>query len=285
MFYKRHCSPISEKQNSCLSKKLLVKIAKIINKLPQCSDIDCNCELHELHEKICCEIRKISKCDDEKCWKTITSIMNKLSRHEKEEFKSSFKPDMPESWKKEPNKWLNTVDIDNVMKQYEKAFPQFKYFGATPIDFDKKIRGSCHVSDLCKINLKQLMNNGYENIGMVFNTDDSSGSGQHWFSMSIDLVGKNRKKPSIYFFDSVANDAPQEIIDLVKKLQKQGEKMDNPLDVLYSDVQHQHGDTECGIYCLHFLTEMLHGKSFNRYINRKLSDKKMEQFRNVFFNE
>ena len=43
------------------------------------------------------------------------------------------------------------------------------------------------------------MNNGYENIGMVFNTDDSSGSGQHWFSMSFDLVGKNRKKPSIYF--------------------------------------------------------------------------------------
>lgn len=285
MFKKKHCSPISQKKNSCLSHKLLTKIAKIINKLPECSNIDCNCGPETLHKKICCEIRKISECDDEKCWGTIHKIMDNLSKHEVEEFKSSFKPDMPESWKREPNKWLNTLDIDSVMEQYELAFPHFKYYGATPIDFDKKKNGSCYVSDLCKINLKQLKEKNYEIVGMVFNTDDSSGSGQHWFSMVIDLIGKNRKKPSIYYFDSVANDAPQEIIELVKKLQKQGEKMNNPLDVLYSDVQHQYGDTECGIYCLHFITEMLKGKQFKRYINRKISDKEMERFRKVFFNE
>ena len=27
---------------------------------------------------------------------------------------------MPEDWKYEPNKWLNTIDIDKVMEQYEK---------------------------------------------------------------------------------------------------------------------------------------------------------------------
>tara|TARA_B100002051_G_C16733265_1_gene639582 strand:- start:1721 stop:2578 length:858 start_codon:yes stop_codon:yes gene_type:complete len=285
MFKQKHCSPISEKKSSCLSKKLLKKIAKIINKLPECSNIDCNCDTDTLYKKICCEIKKISDCDDEKCWGTINEIMNNLSKHEVEEFKSSFKPEMPESWKKEPNKWLNTLDINAVMEQYEDAFPKFKYFGATPIDFNKKKNGSCSVSDLCKINLKQLKDRDYEIIGMVFNTDDSSGSGQHWFSMTVDLVGKNSKKPSIYFFDSVANDAPQEIIELVKKLKKQGEKMNIPLDVLYSDVQHQYGDTECGIYCLHFITEMLKGKNFKRYINRKISDKEMEKFRKVFFNE
>ena len=285
MFKKKQCSPISLKQNSCLPHDLLKKVGNIINKLPQCSKIDCNCNPDTLYKKICCEIKKISDCKDEKCWKTIDLIMSKLSKHEVDGFKSSFKPQMPEEWKNEPNKWLNTLDIDAVMEQYEQAFSTFKYFGATPIDFKKKKNNSCLVSDLCNINLKRLLDRDYESIGMVFNTDDSSGSGQHWFSMYVDLKGKNLKKPSIYYFDSVANEAPDEIIELVQKLQKQSEHIKHPLDVLYSDIQHQYGDTECGIYCLHFLTEMLQGKSFKRYINNKKSDKEIEIFRKIFFNE
>ena len=36
---------------------------------------------------------------------------------------------MPEDWKYEPNKWLNTTDIDKVMEQYEN-YDEFIYFGA-----------------------------------------------------------------------------------------------------------------------------------------------------------
>ena len=67
------------------------------------------------------------------------------------------------------------------------------------------------------------------------------------------------------------------------------EKMEQGIDegiqftYFYNDIQHQYGNTECGIYSIHFLTEMLKGKPFKEYINQKIDDKKMFRFRNKFF--
>ena len=285
MFNPNQCSPRKDKpEKSCLSNDLLVKIAKIINKIDKCDTIDCSLPSNDLHNQICCEIKKISDCKNEACWTNITDIMEKLGRDEKEQFKSSFKPFMPEAWKKEPNKWLNTLDIDAVMEQYEDAFPTFKYWGASPIDFAKKKKKTCEVNDLCKVSLKEMLDDGYESFGAIFNTDTSDGPGEHWFSFYGDLKGVNRKgKPSLYYFDSVGTEEPQEIIDLVKKLQEQGKKLDHPLDVLYNDIRHQSGNNECGIYSLHFLTEMLKGIPFTKYVNTKKNDQQMERLRKVFF--
>ena len=50
-----------------------------------------------------------------------------------------------------------------------------------------------------------------------------------------------------------------------------------------NDIQHQKGNTECGIYALHFLETMLKGMDFEKYIENKNSDKYMENFRNYYF--
>ena len=55
------------------------------------------------------------------------------------------------------------------------------------------------------------------------------------------------------------------------------------MDFLYNDIQHQKGTTECGIYCLHFITSMLEGVEFEKYVNTKINDENMEKFRHVFF--
>ena len=34
---------------------------------------------------------------------------------------------------------ITTTDIDNVLEQYEDEHPSFKYIGAVPMDFDKKL--------------------------------------------------------------------------------------------------------------------------------------------------
>ena len=88
------------------------------------------------------------------------------------------------------------------MSQYEKKYIDFKYFGATPINFDLEESGSCLVSDLCKFNLNDIKNENKKCVGFVFNTDPHDKPGQHWFSMFIDLKGENREKPTIYYFDS-----------------------------------------------------------------------------------
>ncbi len=45
---------------------------------------------------------------------------------------------------KEPNEWLTSIDILNVMKQYEDKHDDFDFIGPSPIDFDThKMRGEC----------------------------------------------------------------------------------------------------------------------------------------------
>lgn len=286
MFIKEHCSPRKEKiKESCLSKKILIKIAKILNKNNK-TDIPLKkVSKKKLFDEISKHLNNKSNCDTESCWANINSIMNGLTDKERQQIKESFRPEKPEEWKSNPNTWLSTEDINNVMNQYEKEFPYFKYFGATPIDFNLKSGNTCLVSDICNINVKQIKKNNKKCIGMVFNTDPHNKGGQHWFSMYVDLIGKNRPKPAIYYFDSASpvnnfQDIHQRIIELMYKIEEQ---CDFKLDIFYNNIKHQHGDTECGVYCLHFLTEMLKGKNFKEYINSDLDDKIIEQFRNVYF--
>tara|TARA_Y100000389_G_scaffold158069_1_gene159380 strand:- start:689 stop:1552 length:864 start_codon:yes stop_codon:yes gene_type:complete len=285
MFIKEQCSPRKNNvKNSCLSKELLVKIAKIFNKKKDANIQLKNISKKKLFDEISKYINK-STCNKESCWINIDSIMDGLSNIEIEKMKESFRPEKPKKWKSNPNTWLTTEDIDNVMEQYEKEFKNFKYFGATPIDFHLKNGKSCLISDLCNINIKEIKNNNKTCIGMVFNTDPHNKGGQHWFSMYVDLVGKNMPKPAIYYFDSASpvnnfEDISQPIINLMYKIEEQ---CDFKLDIFYNNIKHQNGNTECGMYCLHFLTEMLKGINFKGYLSRDLDDKIIEQFRNVFF--
>ena len=186
---------------------------------------------------------------------------------------------MPKEWYKNPNTWLNTTDIDNVMEQYEKKYPRFKYLGTSSIDFNLKEDGKCIIHDaLCKINVLDLMKD-YDSLGLVLNTDKHNESGEHWFSIFIDLIGKNRNIPTIYYFDSAKSEPTEEIVEFVNELKGQY----GLLDFLYNDIKHQYGNTECGIYSLHFLTEMLKGRKFKNYLQRKLNDKQIEKYRKKFF--
>ena len=155
VYDKKQCSPMALKNNkgSCLNRKLLEKIAKILNENPNCEEINKNCDDNELYKKVCSNMSKISDCKSEYCWLTVQDIVHKLKTEEVEEFKELFKPQMPDDWKNEPNMWLNTTDIDNVMEQYEKYDDEFEYLGAHPIDAQK-----CSVSqEVCKININNLM--------------------------------------------------------------------------------------------------------------------------------
>lgn len=279
MYNRKHCSPKTlDNNSSCLNKKMIFKIANILNNNPNCS-IDLNRE-EDIYNQVCDNIKKISKCNTEHCWLTISDIVNNLNNNEIKEFNNSFRPKMPKEWKENFNEWLSTTDINSVLLQYEDAYPEFEYLGAHPIDAHK-----CSVSDeVCSIDISKLLNNNKYKIGIVFNTDDSSGEGEHWVSFYIDLKGLNRKnKPSIYFFDSTGDEPQKEIDNLVKKIKKQCKKLDIDIDYIVNDIKHQKEDTECGVYCLYFITEMLKGKDFNRFVKNIKDDKFMEKYRKIFY--
>ena len=281
MFNQNHCSPKKSKRSkSCLDIKLLVKIAKILNKYKNANINYKNKKT--LHKNIQNYISKISNCNSEHCWITISEIINNLNQKEIRNFKKSFKPFMPEKWKSNPIEWLTTSDINKVLEQYQELHPDFKYFGAIPIDFS-----NCSVSsELCNLSLQHdLLNKGKKKAGIVFNTDPSHKSGQHWISMFIDLKGENQNHPHIYFFDSVAKKPPQEVEDFIKKMINESKEINNELKFAYNNIVHQQENTECGIYSIYFISEMLKGRKFHELINKIKRDSYMKKLRKFFFIE
>ena len=72
-------------------------------------------------------------------------------------------------------------------------------------------------------------------------------------------------------------------MELVEKIKKQGLENGITFTYLSTDIDHQHGDSECGIYSLHFIIYMLEKGDFMKYIKNKKTDEYMEKFRTVFF--
>jgi len=221
-------------------------------------------------------------CKKESCWLKQPFIKNNKI---KKELEGSFAPVSPDEWKKNPNEWLSSLDILNVMKQYEKIYKCFSFIGPSPIDYDaKESYGECVWDDLCHFNLEKEMKRGKFKFGIIFNTDPHDKDGSHWISLFI-----NARKASIFFFDSAGDPASRQVKKFVKMVTTQGNKLQKPIHFTFDQnhpVEHQYGDTECGIYSLYFIVHMLEDKHTEEYFKTHiLSDKYIEQFRKFYFNE
>jgi len=276
---KVRCSPKdkSELNNfTCYTDKSLYKLRDFWNVRHPDVQIMTN-DTKEIHEKLTKYMSKL--CNKESCWLKQGFIDGKINN----ELTDSFAPESPKEWKKNPNEWLSSVDIMNVMKQYESAYKCFDFIGPTPIDFDTKmLYGECVWDELCNFNLSQQIKKGKTKIGVIFNTDPHNKPGQHWISMFINI-----KKKKIFFFDSVGDKAPKEIMALVNRIIKQGKKLNIKFKFDQNHpVEHQYGDTECGIYSLFFITHMLEDKFTEHYVKTHiLKDEYMQKFRKIYYNE
>lgn len=279
------CSPIKNKNKelnyTCLDKDIIIDIAKIFNNKLN-TNIDINKPIKNIYDNIIKILKKYNK-SNEAYLINMNIIINGLSKSKLKRFYNSFKPQMPNSWKSNYNEWLSNIDIQKVLEQYSKAYPEFFLHGPTPIDFNLKEGNICKVDKLCKFNLKNHLNNNQYKLGFVFNTDPHNESGEHWISMYVDCKGINLNEPVIYFFDSTGNKPPKEVEDLINKIINQGKENNINFTYLWNNISHQKGGTECGIYTLHFLIYMIEENNFYDYIKNNKSDKYIEKFRKVFF--
>jgi len=281
-FKKKHCSPESNSNYSCLDDELIIRIGECINKINKNSKeyeiINLDDSVTNIHNEISKILKKMTGCSSEVCWSGFKKLMNLLG-NDRENFEESFKPIMPTKWINDYNTWLRTDDIEKCLGQYQEKYEDFYFYGALPIDFD-----DCSVSNLCSIDLQDHINNGKQRIGIVFNTDPHDESGEHWISFYIDIMGKNLKNiPGIYYFDSYGDKPPDEVVKLIKKIKAQGEKLDIKFKYFYNDYSHQKENYQCGMYCIHFIKEMIKGNNFNKLINSKLTDSNMLNKRKEYF--
>jgi hypothetical protein len=276
-----NCSPKDKneiKNFTCYTENSLFKLRDKWNIRHPYEKITTN-DPKEIHKLLANYLSNV--CNKESCWLKQNHEFGKLD----EDFKDSFAPESPDEWKKNPNEWLSSLDIIKVMKQYEKAYKCFDFIGPSPIDFDKKkVYGECVWEELCNFNLKQQIKEGKTKVGIIFNTDPHNKPGEHWISMFI-----NMKKGKIFFFDSVGRKAPPEIMQFVEKIKMQGKQLNPKINFTYDEnhpIEHQYGNTECGIYSIFFIVHMLEDKLTEHYLKTHiLKDKYMEKFRKIYFNE
>jgi|TARA_B110000971_G_C19999158_1_gene495870 hypothetical protein len=280
MYNPEQCSPTKGGNSiSCLDEELLRKIAHIINKLKnkKLLHIDTSRGVESIHDDICYNIGQISDCSSEACWMNLKSIMDNLGP-DSAKFKGSFKPLMPKKWIKDYNYWLSNSDIEKCLEQYTVTDNSFHFYGAVPMDFT-----NCSVSNLCNFDMGGHLKNNKTKIGIVFNTDPSTKSGKHWISMYVDMGCHNSPNYGIYYFDSYGDKPSKQVSGLIRKIQEQGASCKRKMNYYYNDYSFQKQDSQCGIYAIHFIKQMLDGKSFNNYLKGKLTDRTMIKLRDEYF--
>ena len=244
--------------------------------------------------------QKYNTCDRESCWQPDKTIVDRV-----------FAPKMPKTWKRNINEWLSSNDSLKVMTQFEKSFPEFEFLGPSPTDyFVKEYGNTCVWPELCKFNLKNWIDRGKTQIGVIFNLDPHYESGSHWVALYINTVSRN-----IYYFDSTGDRIHKHISKFRKEVQSQALHQLNQKYTFDSNynVEHQYKNTECGMYVLFFIiTMLLHDKDypsdkepvrigknlkaqiggsytfFSRVFKNnqlKFPDKLMENLRHEYFNE
>jgi hypothetical protein len=270
----KQCSPRKGTEyKTCFSRPSLKRIIKYWNSSNPNDEIIIKDKdsRYVIWSKINKKLKSI--CDNEYCWLEQSFIKDR------NELKHDYKPKMPNSWEKNKNEWLTTSDIESVMNQYMKKHSDFLFIGAVPIDFDTEMTpGMCVVNELCRIKVSQLLKQGINQIGIVFNLDPHDKPGSHWVS----FYG-NFKTGKLFYFDSYGFEPPSQVEELVKRLKDQGSQNNIPIMYDFNKVRHQYKNSECGVYSINFIENMLNGVEFNTFCNRKIPDDKMELFRKKYF--
>ena len=278
-FIKLNCSPENKKTKfTCYSDTDLAKLKEMWNTRHPDNPIKTN------NSKKIWKLLKeyyISICNKESCWVRQMTKNTKMER----ELLDAFAPESPKEWNKNPNEWLSSIDILQVMTQYETKYKCFDFLGPSPIDYDtRKLYGECVWDELCNFNLTDKISQGITKIGVIFNLDPHYKGGSHWVSLFI-----NVKHKTIFYFDSAGETIPIQIKKFADNVIVQGHNLSNPINFILDEnhpVEHQYGNTECGVYSIFFIIHMLEDKITGHYLkNHILKDEYMQQFRHIFYNK
>jgi hypothetical protein len=194
-----------------------------------------------------------------------------------------FRPAAPSTWRKKPHEWLDSVNLADVMEQYEDADPTFSFVGPVPSDWDADAGapgsspaasvGRCVSRELCALNLADVRARGIRKIGVIFNLDTHTQPGSHWTSVYVDL---NRN--AAYYYDSYGMAPPPRIARFLAALRAQG-----VAHVQHNTVRAQYGNSECGVYSLYVLICLLRGKPWEAVVAARPPDSVLNRMRDMLF--
>lgn len=259
------CSPSKKKEfdkyGTCYSKDGLLTLVQAYNQVYPDNSIQVSQDVTKKELWQALKI-KIAGCQNEWCW-IEKPFAKKIVNYDL--FKNTFKPKIPVG----KEEWLSTLDIENVMNQFQSYDPTFEFFGAVPIDFEEII------PKFKNFDLDKYRKKGISKIGVVFNEDPHYKSGSHWIALFIDIDNREMQ-----YYNSFGIKPPDQVKRWLKKINEQESPM---FTFVYNNKQHQYGNNECGVYCLHFLILRLLGVPFKTIVDTIILDQQMNAKRKVFF--
>lgn len=208
-------------------------------------------------------------CDTEECWKE-QDFIKRMKDLEIEHH--TFKKRVPEKWIRN-NVWLSNFDIDYVMRQYEKIYPNYIYLGTQPSNCP--VDYHCEISNFDPIKARK---SGIESAGIVFNLDKLGQSGSHWVGCYIDL-----KNNEIDYYDSYGDQPNKPIKLFLVRLSERFILNKEQVKIVYNDKRHQFGNSECGVYSMNFILERLNGTPMKKITKSKILDRDMNYLRRMLF--
>ena len=264
-FKKKWCAPSRDKNRlSCYSKKELINMAQDYNNTyGNIIKINDSRTKIQLWNDIRHALSNI--CNNEICWAEQSFIQNKTI------LKKSFYPKMPDQWKEQNlTTWLDEDNIADVMRLYEDKYPNFLFIGPIPLDCGINTTLRCQLTNF---DINKLYKNGIKYIGMIINTDVSTGTGIHWYAMFVDL-----KRNIISFFDSYGEKPYKETMIIAERIRDDFQG-GNKLKIEWNKKRHQYDDYNCGMYSMYFIIKKLEGKTMAEINRSKIDTKKMQKMK------
>lgn len=263
---------------SCIDLDILIIIAEEYNKNNPSSPIslDNNKVLTNSHkykrylvDELTTRFKNI--CPNQECWlKKLNAKNNPKINKLRKRINTTFAPNGPSG----QFTWLNTFNINDVLEMYEVKYPEFKSLGAVPIDFYE-----INYNEIANIDFYELYKTqGITKLGIVFNLDTHDMSGSHWIALYCELT----PNPRIYFFDSYASKPNERVQKFIKLLKGVCKKINGEKEIImdYNKKPHQKGGSECGMYSLYFIINMLEGTKTFEDINKiRIPDEEVNKYR------
>lgn len=272
IFYeKTECHFSKGNQPVCSPSHVVEKMKKFLKKN--------NTNTGNSNEQIVSNMKNYLNCDSESCIFKNREFLDFAKINNLDEFlQQIFKPVGPTK----QYGLLSNFNIDDVLDQLEKTFPErkFLHIGYQMIDFQDP-----HINtQLATVDLKdQFLNKGIKTFGVVLNTDKTAGHGKHWFCLFGEYYGD---KIDIEYFNSSGNCPPPEVqIWLNKKKHELTKEMNIPVNIIYHQGAAYQIDTHsCGVYCLCYIWGRLSGIPARWFSNRDhFTDNMMHEARDNLF--
>jgi hypothetical protein len=169
--------------------------------------------------------------------------------------------------------------------QYEHLHKDFKFLGVHPIDFAVKYDGYCIGRYLCDFDIKKLGKK--KRFAMVLNLDRHDQSGSHWVALYCNLNPRN-KNFGIYYYDSVASPAGDEVTafmaSICEQVQRYHPRLAKKFERMENTIQRQFKNTECGMFCIVFLTQCVKNTyTFQEICEKMKNDDEINKIRDIVF--